>query len=184
MKTAHLLALPGLIGLLLLAAALPTPAQQATAPGPETSSMMRIKRTTVLVHDLERSIAFYTQVMGLELFDVEYEYNTDPDSYGYPLFNIPQGARKRMAIFNTSDEQRGFAIEEVLDFDWQVQQNPRTAVALFETDDIRGLEQRLKAGGYTVWKPTPGEAYDTRFVEMGFLDPDGHLLAAFQYFGD
>lgn len=178
MKKGLVFTLPGLFAA-LLSAAMPSPtfAQEA-------GNMMRIKRATVLVHDLERSIEFYTQVMGLELFDAEYEYNTDPDSYGYPLFNIPQGARKRMAIFNTSDEQRGFAIEEVLDFNWQVQQSPRTAVALFETDDIHGLEQRLRAGGYTVFKPTPGEAYDTRFVEMGFLDPDGHLLAAFQYFGD
>ena len=146
--------------------------------------VMRIKRATVLVHDLDRSIDFYTDVLGLELYDVELEYNTDPDSYGYPLFNIPQGARKRMALFNTSDEVRGFAIEEVLDFEWEVGQSPRTAVALFETDDIKGLEQRLREGGYTVFKPAQDEAYDLQFVEMGFLDPDGHLIAAYQYFGD
>ena len=151
---------------------------------PMQGKVMRIKRATILVHDLERSIDFYTNVMGLELYDVEHEYNTDPDSYGYPLFNIPQGARKRMALFNTSDEVRGFAIEEVLDFEWEVGQNPRTAVALFETDDIKGLEERLLKGGYTVFKPAEGEAYGTQFVELGFLDPDGHLVAAYQYFGE
>ena len=151
---------------------------------PLSGKTLRIKRATVLVHDLERSIDFYTQVLGLELYDVEWDYDTDPDSYGYPLFNIPQGARKRMALFNTSDEVRGFAVQEVVDFEWEVGQNPRTAVALFETSDIHGLEQRLKDGGYTVFKPARGEAYGTQFVELGFLDPDGHLVAAYQYFGE
>lgn len=156
-------------------------ADTATPEGPLQGKTMRIKRTTLLVHDLQRSIDFYTAVMGLELYDVEYEYNTEPDSYGYPLFNIPKGARKRMALFNTSDEVRGFAIEEVVDFEWQVQQTPRTAVALFETDDIRGLEARLRKGGHTVFTPAAGAAYGTQFLEIGFLDPDGHLLAAYQY---
>jgi catechol 2,3-dioxygenase-like lactoylglutathione lyase family enzyme len=146
--------------------------------------ILRIKRSTLLVHDLQRSIDFYTQVLGLELFDVEPDYVTDPESYGYPLFNIPQGARKRMAYFNTSSEVRGFAIEEVLDFEWTVQQRPRAAVTLFETSDIAGLEQRLRDGGYTVWAPSHGENYGKIFAEIGFLDPDGHLLAAYQYFGE
>ncbi len=102
---------------------------------PMSGKTLRIKRATLLVKDLERSIDFYTEVLGLELYDVE-DYNTDPESYGYPLFNIPPGARKRMAYFNTSDEVRGFAIEEVLDFEWSVQQKPRAHAVLFETDDI------------------------------------------------
>ena len=143
---------------------------------------MRIKRATLLVHDLDRSIGFYRDVLGLELYDFEEDYNTDPESYGYPLFNIPMGARKRMALFNTSDEVRGFAIEEVVDIEWEVQQTPRTVAVLFETDDIAGLEQRLRDGGYTVYEPAKGSAYDLNFVEIGFLDPDGHLIAAYQYF--
>ena len=149
---------------------------------PMQGKTLRVKRATLLVHDLERSIAFYRDVLGLELYDHEDEYNTNPDSYGYPLFNIPVGSRKRMALFNTSDEVRGFAIEEVLDFEWEVQQTPRVATVLFETDDIKGLEQRLRNGGYTVYQPARGEAYDLHFVELGFLDPDGHLIAAYQYF--
>jgi catechol 2,3-dioxygenase-like lactoylglutathione lyase family enzyme len=149
---------------------------------PMQGKTMRVKRATVLVHDLDRSIAFYRDVLGLELYDLETEYNTNLDSYGYFLFNIPVGARKRMALFNTSSEVRGFAIEEVPDFEWVVQQEPRTAVVLFETGDIKELEKRLRKGGYTVYQPAKGDAYDVHFVELGFLDPDGHLLAAYQYF--
>lgn len=181
--------LVSLVALMAGFAALPQASAQEPRRGslsnePMAGKVMRVKRPALLVHDLERTIAFYTDVVGLELYDVEYEYDTDPDSYGYPLFNIPRDARKRMALFNTSDEVRGFAVEEVLDFEWEVQQSPRTAVVLFETDDIAGLEGRLRAGGHTVFEPAPGTAYDTRFVELGFLDPDGHLLAAYQYFGD
>ncbi len=87
-----------------------------------------------------------------------------------------------MAYFNTSDEVRGFAIEEVLDFEWSVQQEPRAHAVLFETGDIAGLEQRLRDGGYTVWAPSRGDNYGLRFAELGFLDPDGHLIAAYQVF--
>ncbi len=156
--------------------------QGSLSQQPMQGKNMRIKRSSLLVHDLFRSIAFYRDIVGLELYDLEEEYNTDPDSYGYPLFNIPMGSRKRMAMFNTSDEVRGFAIEEVLDFEWEVQQVPRVSTVLFETDDIAGLEQRLRAGGFKVFKPAKGSAYDKHFVELGFLDPDGHLLSAYQYF--
>jgi catechol 2,3-dioxygenase-like lactoylglutathione lyase family enzyme len=156
--------------------------QPSRSMEPMQGKVLRIKRSTLLVKDLQRSIDFYTGVLGLELFDVEADYVTDPESYGYPLFNIPRGARKRMAYFNTSDEVRGFAIEEVLDFDWSVQQEPRAHAVLFETDDIAGLEQRLRDGGYTVWAPSRGDNYGLRFAELGFLDPDGHLIAAYQVF--
>lgn len=158
------------------------PATGTRAMEPMTGKTLRVKRPTLLVRDLQRSIDFYTDVLGLELFDVEPNYNTDPESLGYPLFNLPPGVRKRMAYFNTSDEVRGFAVEEVLDFDWSVQQRPRTSVVLFETDDIENLERRLRDGGHTVWTPARGDNYGLRFAEIGFLDPDGHLIAAFQVF--
>lgn len=179
---------PALASAVVVLLVLLSPALRAADPPaarslePMQGKTLRIKRSTLLVRDLQRSIDFYTKVLGLELFDVEAEYNTDPESYGYPLFNIPQGARKRMAYFNTSDEVRGFAIEEVLDFEWSVQQKPRAHAVLFETDDIAGLERRLREGGYTVWAPTRGDNYGLRFAELGFLDPDGHLIAAYQVF--
>ena len=148
---------------------------------PMAGRTLRVRRATLLVRDLERSIAFYRDVMGLELYDVAERYNADPASYGYTVFNIPKTARKRMALFNTSDEVRGFAIEEVTGWEWSVQQSPRAATVLFETDDIAGLAARLKAAGHTVFEPQRGTAYDTRFVELGFLDPDGHLITAYQY---
>jgi hypothetical protein len=63
-----------------------------------------------------------------------------------------------------------------------VQQEPRAHAVLFETDDITGLEQRLRDGGYTVWSPSRDDNYGLRFAELGFLDPDGHLIAAYQVF--
>lgn len=153
-----------------------------TAGAPQPT--LRIKRAALLVHDLEASIDFYTRVVGLELFDAEYRPGSETGSLSYPFFNLPADARRRWALFNTSDEIRGFAIEEASGFEWSVQQDPRTAVVLFETGDIRALEARLREAGHAVFSPADAEAYDTRFVELGFLDPDGHLLAAFQYSGD
>ncbi len=79
-------------------------AEGTRSPEPMTGKTLRIRRATLLVSDLARSIAFYRDVMGLELYDVAERYNADPGSYGYTVFNIPLTARKRMALSNTSDE--------------------------------------------------------------------------------
>jgi catechol 2,3-dioxygenase-like lactoylglutathione lyase family enzyme len=152
--------------------------------------ILRVKRPLLMVHDLERSIHFYVDLVGLELYDVEPTYDTTPESLGYPMFNIKTGARKRMASLNTSDEVRGMTLEELRDMDWSVQQQPRTSTILFETDDLPGIIARVKAAGYQVIPPVAGEiparmgVPALRFMEGGVIDPDGHVVAFFQNFAD
>jgi catechol 2,3-dioxygenase-like lactoylglutathione lyase family enzyme len=152
--------------------------------------ILRVKRPLLMVHDLERSIHFYVDLVGLELYDIEPAYDTNPESLGYPMFNIDAGARKRMASLNTSDEVRGVTLEELLDMDWTVQQKPRTSTILFETDDLLGIISRVKAAGYTVIPPVAGEiparlgVPALRFMEGGVVDPDGHVVAFFQNYAD
>lgn len=152
--------------------------------------MLRIKRPLLIVHDLGRSIAFYVDVVGLELYSVEPTYDRRPDSLGYQMFNITPGARKRMALLNTSDEIRGMTLQEVRDMDFSVQQQPRTSTILFETDELLALHDRTAAAGFPVIEPVLADIPATakapalRFMEFGIVDPDGHVVSFFQYFED
>lgn len=151
---------------------------------------LRVKRPLLLVRDLERSIGFYVDLVGFELYSIEDTYDRRPESMGYALFNIEPGARKRMAMLNTSAEVRGLTLQEVRDMDWGVQQHPRTGTVLLETDDLRGIVARAQAAGFQVIEPEAGAIPASvgvpalRFMEGGIIDPDGHVLALVQYFAE
>ena len=161
---------------------------QDPASGKLKGRTLRIKRPLLIVRDLGRSLDFYVDVVGLEVYEVSDSYNTDPDSLGYPMFNIPVGKPKRSATLNTSDEIRGLALQEVLEVDVTIEQTPRTHTVLFETDDLPGLVQRARNGGFQIIEPVLAEIPATdkaprlRFAECGVIDPDGHVVAFFQYF--
>ena len=155
---------------------------------PLQGRLLRVKRPLLIVRDLERSVRFYADVIGLELYSVEPYYNRDPRSLGYEMFGIPDGARKRMAMFNTSDEVRGLTLQEVKDMDVVFTQRPRSFTVLFETDDLLGIRRRAKDAGFRVVEPSLDEIPATattprlRFMELAVIDPDDHAVAFFQYF--
>ena len=155
---------------------------------PLQGRMLRVKRPLLIVRDLERSVRFYADVIGLELYSIEPYYNRDPKSLGYEMFGIPAGARKRMAMFNTSDEVRGLTLQEVKDMEVVFTQRPRSFTVLFETDDLLGIRRRAKDAGFRVVEPSLDEIPATattprlRFMELAVIDPDDHVVAFFQYF--
>ncbi len=161
---------------------------QEPASGKLEGKLLRVKRPLLIVKDLARSLEFYVDVVGLEVYAVEPTYNKDPESLGYEMFNIPEGSRKRMAMLNTSDEVRGMTLQEVRDVEFEVPQNPRVFTVLFETDDLLGIRERATSAGFQVIDPVIAEIPATddaprlRFAEFGIIDPDGHVVAFFQYF--
>ncbi|MDJ0654492.1 MAG: VOC family protein [Xanthomonadales bacterium] len=155
---------------------------------PIQGRLLRIKRPLVIVSNLERSLEFYVDVVGLEVYEIAPYYNRDPQSLGYQLFNVPVGARKRMATLNTSDEVRGLTIQEIKDMEFEFTGTPRAFTILFETDDLVGIRARAAAGGFNVVEPVIVEIPATnvaprlRFMEFGIIDPDNHVVSFFQYF--
>ncbi|MGI9238675.1 MAG: VOC family protein [Woeseiaceae bacterium] len=163
---------------------------QNPAEGKLEGRLLRIKRPLFIVQDLQRSLDFYVDVVGLEVYEVEATFNRDPESLGYQMFNIPKGEPKRMATLNTSNEVRGMTLQEVPEMDIVVGQAPRTHTVLFETDDVLGIRMRAEQAGFKIIEPVLGDIPATdrsprlRFVEFGIVDPDGHVVAFFQYFND
>lgn len=158
---------------------------------------LRLKRSLLFVTDLKRSLDFYENVIGLEVYAVDQVYSVDQTTIGNKLFNTEEGTRRRVAQLNTSNETRGIALREV-DKPFAVPQNPRVSTILFEASDILGIYERAKAfGGRTAGGqggeiigpsmaiiPERESAPGLRFMEMGVIDPDGHVIAFFKYYED
>lgn len=162
---------------------------QNPSEGKLKGQTLRIKRPLLMVTDLKRSLDFYENVVGLELYSVDQTYSIDGANVGRKIFNTPEGTRWRLAMLNTSDEVRGLSLREI-DADFEVPNGPRVSTVLFEASDILGIRDRAKKAGATVIGPhlaagvASNGAAEYRFMEMGVIDPDGHVVTFFKYFHD
>lgn len=121
---------------------------------------MRVLHTMLRVGDLDRSIAFYTDVLGMQL--IRKSENTE---YKYTLAFVGYG-----------DESQGAVIE--LTYNWGQADydlgNAYGHIAL-ETDDIYATCEAIKAKGGQVTReagPVKGGSTIIAFVK----DPDGYSI--------
>lgn len=121
---------------------------------------MRVLHTMLRVGDLDRSIAFYTDVLGMQL--IRKSENTE---YKYTLAFVGYG-----------DESTGAVIE--LTYNWGQKEyelgNAYGHIAL-ETDDIYATCDAIKAKGGEVTRdagPVKGGSTIIAFVK----DPDGYSI--------
>lgn len=125
---------------------------------------MRIMHTMLRVGDLERSIEFYTNVLGMSLIRT-----TDNKEYNYTL-----------AFLGYEDEQHSAVIE--LTYNWGVDEyelgNAFGHIAI-EVEDIYATCKTIKASGATINRePGPVKGGTT---EIAFLkDPDGYAIELIQ----
>ncbi|MDD5037420.1 MAG: lactoylglutathione lyase [Methylococcaceae bacterium] len=125
---------------------------------------MRILHTMLRVGDLERSIAFYTEILGMKLLRRQ---------------DFPEG-RFTLAFVGYQDEQEGAVLE--LTHNWGVEQYDLGTgfghIAL-EVEDIHLACDRIKGlGGKVVREPGPMKHGVTiiAFAE----DPDGYKIEFIQ----
>ena len=121
---------------------------------------MRVLHTMLRVGDLDRSIAFYTDVLGMELIR-----KSENSEYKYTLAFVGYG-----------DESQGAVIE--LTYNWGQADydlgNAYGHIAL-ETDDIYATCEAIKAKGGQVTReagPVKGGSTIIAFVK----DPDGYSI--------
>jgi lactoylglutathione lyase len=125
---------------------------------------MRIMHTMLRVGDLERSITFYTKVMGMTLIRT-----SDNKECSYTL-----------AFLGYDDETRSAVLE--LTYNWGVNEydhgNAFGHIAI-EVDDIYSACDKIKAeGGIISREPGPVKGGKT---EIAFVkDPDGYAIELIQ----
>ena len=122
--------------------------------------MMRLLHTMIRVGDLQRSIDFYTNVLGMKLLR-----QSDNEPYKYSL-----------AFLGYGDETEATVIE--LTYNWGVDSYDMGSAfghLAIEVDDVYSACDQIRAAGGTVTRepgPVKGGTTEIAFVR----DPDGYAI--------
>lgn len=139
-------------------------------------SIVRFQRATYLVQDLDKALEFYRDILG---FEVEYTMGPNPDSYSYPVFEIPRDRDLRFATLNTASQPRVMALAEV---SGQLPELPlpRRSAIVVEIEDIDGVVSASRAAGLKVYEEEHLVTPDGREGrEIGIVDADGNLVVIY-----
>jgi len=140
--------------------------------------MPHVKRPNLLVADLNRSLAVYRDILGLSASAPSV---SGPDSFSYPVFNIPKGTPMRSLTLHEDAEQRVMALTELKGFDLPKPVSaPFLSTVVIGIDDLKGKFEKLEAMGLTVSETRIAGGTDFKFIEQAFVDPDGHLIVCYE----
>jgi len=180
----HLVAIAALIAGLIIGALLAVqmidrPAKAPISELPVVSyKMPHIKRPNLLVADLDRSLAIYRDILGLGASEPSV---SGPDSFSYPVFNIPKGTPMRSLTLHEEAEQRVLALTELKGYDLPKPiSEPFLSTVVIGVDDLKGKFEKLEAMGLTVTETRIAGGGEFNFIEQAFIDPDGHLIVCYE----
>ena len=173
--------LRALLAALVLASALP--AQAADAVADESRSIVR--RTTLLVHDLDASKRFYRDYLGFTLW-----YQGEPGTVtgnGLPVADAEVGEPTRFVIMKGRDPYVGmvgllqYGHAKPLPDIAAATLKAGDAILMIEVTGIADIAARMAADGYPVHKlPTETRVKSVsdswRAAFMYVFDPDGHMV--------
>ena len=147
--------------------------------------MQAIRRTTIVVEDIEKSLKFYRDIMGLEVF---YDGEIGADATG-KLLGV-DGARVR--VVSLKGEETTFGMVGLMQYlsptvnprrNVQDMQMPADIVLIFRTTEIHRLYEAFKDAGMRiqcapVQYEIPGRGMVTG---MSVFDDDGVLVELSQH---
>lgn len=154
------------------------------APGSRAASEPAgtVRRTTLIVHDIDASVRFYRDVLG---FEVWLENRGKVTAESLPT-DAPLGAPSRFVIMKGRHPWIGMV--GLLQYGAPrpppppARLRPGDAVLMIETTDLAGIHARMLAAGTPIHKPprttevtgAGGARWDATFLFA--RDPDGHML--------
>ncbi len=144
-----------------------------------------VRRTTLIVADVEKSVEFYRDVLGYS----RWYYNEGTVTEGSIPSSAETGDPSIFAIMKGRDPwigmvgllQKGHA--QSVDVDpAQYSVDPGDVILMMETQDLDGIYARMLEAGTPIWKHpvtttvtgAGGKQWDATFLFA--FDPDGHLL--------
>ena len=141
-------------------------------------SGVRFQRGNHVVRDLDRALDFYRDVLG---FAVEFTLPPNPDSYSYPVFDIPRAAVMRFCVLSTATQPRVMALTEVTGITLPAPAHPRRAAIVLEVADPDAVMAGARALGLTVCDEHALHTHDGRTGrEIGIIDADDHLVVIYR----
>jgi catechol 2,3-dioxygenase-like lactoylglutathione lyase family enzyme len=154
-----------------------------TAPPPTDAPTDVVRRTTLIVHDIDASLRFYRDVLGFTLW-LDNRGKVGPNSL--PV-DLPPGAPSRFAVLKGRHPWVGMI--GLLQYGDPRQApppraivGPGDAVLMIETTDLRGIHARMQSAKTTILRaPETSEVTGAggarwKATFLFAYDPDGHLL--------
>lgn len=153
--------------------------QTASTQTPVVSNdMPHMKRPNLVVKDLERSLAIYEGVLGLQANDISI---SGENSFSYPVFNIPRDAQIRGVTLNSPRESRVLALTELASLDLPKPHSaPFMSTVVIGITDLEAKFTTLEAMGLTITESRIADGAEFTFIEQAFVDPDGHLIVCYE----
>ena len=143
----------------------------------KAADYVRFQRANFVVTDLERSLSFYRDALGLEL---DFVKESPDDSYSYDVFEIPRDQKIRFAVLSTATQERVLALTELPGAALGSLPHPRRAAIVIEVGDVDGVVARAADAGCEVYREDKLVTHDGRFGrEVGFVDFDGNLTVIY-----
>ena len=144
-------------------------------------SGVRFQRGNHVVADLPRALTFYRDVLG---FEVTFILPPNPDSYSYPVFDIPTEAVMQFCVLSTTTQERVMALTEIKGIDLPPTRHPRRSAIVLEIDDPDAVIAGARALGLTVYDEEVLHTKDGRTGrEIGIVDFDDNLVVVYKITG-
>ena len=159
------------VSMCFLCAVVTTTAQAQTA---------RIKRISLMTPDLDRSIAFFTEVVG---FTLDFEGTLPPGGEPFlgPVFNIDVSRPIRRALLSTETEPRGLFLIEHPRSPREDDLQPTAVVTVVQVSHIEQTLARAQAFGAPVSEiETDVTPEGVPFIEAMINSPGGHAILVYQ----
>jgi catechol 2,3-dioxygenase-like lactoylglutathione lyase family enzyme len=145
-------------------------------------SGVRFQRGNHVVADLEKALTFYRDVLG---FDVAFTLPPNPDSYSYPVFDIPREAVMHFCVLSTATQERVMALTEIKGIDLAPLPHPRRSAIVLEIDDPDTVMAGAHALGLQVYDEEVLHTKDGRTGrEIGIVDFDDNLVVIYKITGE
>lgn len=152
---------------------------------PETRLPTDVRRSTIIVRDIENSLKLYRDVIGLEV-----NYDTKVTTSGVALPAGIPGATARLVLLNSNDPWVGWVglmewVDPVIPAgEYPRRMGPGDVVMVMNTDDVEGRCEAAKSvPGVTFTAEPRLQVYpgrdggaDIRVMGCNFFDPDGILI--------
>ena len=142
---------------------------------------VRFQRANFVVRDLDRALTLYRDVLG---FEVTFTQGHNPESYSFPVFEIPCEAKLRFCVLSTESQPRVMALTEIGGVKLAPVEHPRRSAIVLEVDDPDDVVERAKAAGATVYEEGELVTKDgRRGREIGIVDFDDNLIVIYKITG-
>ena len=135
------------------------------------------KRITLVVSDIDKSLKIYRDVLGFKVHKI---FDSESDSYSYPVFKIPKEAKIRFCTLDSSDQIRTIALTEVKGIELPKSQSPIMTASVIRVSNLTEVMLKIASLGLEYTEQKIDEGSDSLFKEQSFIDFDGHLIVLYE----